>query len=66
MQEPTIGRIVHYFMSETGSVRAAIIVKVNDDDTVNLAAWTRDGVQLPVVGVKQGSEYGQWNWPPRV
>ena len=72
MQEPSIGRIVHYY--DVGSVTpiAAIIVRVwdGDDEMVNLRLFTDDddlGARI-VTSVPYTDIAGDWGWqwPPRV
>lgn len=88
-QKPSVGRIVHYvigvpiasnpFKPTTPSVRPAIVVKLNDEGTVNLSIFTdaSDAVQfndpalfMPVICrsyVPHDPEKrsGTWHWPPR-
>ena len=66
---PTVGRIVHVNMPENSeypaAVLAALITKVNEDSTVNLCVFGHTGFGWRL-NVAQGSESGQWDWPPRV
>ena len=69
--QASVGRIVHFQdPSANGEcvARAALIVKVNNDDTVNLAVWDGTGSQTSYGGVKwsQDPTPYHWNWPPRV
>lgn len=71
--EPTIGRMVHYIGHRPTElddvqpkVRAAIITDVDSaTDTVSLAVFTGGGIR-DLSYVKQGTEVGCWQWPPRV
>lgn len=72
---PTVGRIVHVRIDHGVAskpdvwVHAAIVTAVNDDTTiVNLEVFGLPiGHQFRfVAGVRQGSDVGQWFWPPRV
>lgn len=66
-QKPTVGRIVH-FLTEEGETLPAIITKVNDDDTVNLQAFTNNEHGNSVALLKtivHGKKERQWSWPPR-
>lgn len=70
---PSIGRIVHYtnlgdkdgrYPPET---QAAIITKVNEDDTVALKIFYPTGIfDMPRVPFSEEPARGHWNWPPRV
>lgn len=70
--EPTIGRIVHFNMSDDARSRVngnkqdklpAVIVAVWGPTCVNLKVIT-DGVNdLWITYANQGDQPGQWNWP---
>lgn len=75
--KPTIGRIVIYNIPEDGirmfklqgyhrikNKVPAIIVSVNDDETVDLSMFVI-GPTASFYGndVKQGDGEGEWNWP---
>ena len=74
MQQPSIGRIVHYtnlgdkdgrYPSEA---QAAIITGVNEDGTVALHIFYKTG-QFDMPSVPFSEEpltRGHWNWPPFV
>lgn len=67
----TVGRIVHYYQSGSDEPVAAIIAKVNKDDTVNLTAFDPCPHPGALVHSKWGVFYSQtpqpgyWSWPPR-
>ena len=69
--KPSIGRVVHYKSYGTpggehkSEPQAAIITGVVGDDTVHLCVLYDNGMSFKH-DVKQGSEGGQWDWPPRV
>lgn len=65
---PTVGRIVHY-QTHDEQPKAALIVRVNDDSTVNVrifSAYTVEG-DCVVEGVAFSDEPKllHWSWPPR-
>lgn len=70
---PTVGRIVHYtnlgdsegrYPPET---QAAIITKVRDLQTVDLAIFYPTGLFFrDYVALSGEPRRGHWNWPPRV
>ena len=75
-RQPSIGRIVHYrrapYMAGGAPVMAAIIVGLNDDETVNLqifqnslAALIFENAVAEAASAGQ-AQPGQWFWPPRV
>ncbi len=76
--QPSVGRIVHYtslgdsegkFPSE---VQAALITKVNQDDTVALSVFYTTGtfhmLRVPKTDAVAGqpAARGHWNWPERI
>ena len=66
-QQPSVGRVVHY--SEDGETcLAAIIAAVNEDGTVNLSYFSRNGGHRQVQGVLEAvdTSAGSWHWPERV
>ena len=69
-QVPTVGRIVHLHGQAVDgdgcNPLAAIIVGVNTPTNVNLAAFNTFGTQTPALNVEEGTEPGQWAWPPFV
>jgi hypothetical protein len=74
---PTVGRIVHYHLN-TGEeeaetqVIAAIVTRVINATTVSLRLFQDcDSTSPNFIGEhillsKQGSDNGEWNWPPKV
>lgn len=54
-QKPSVGRIVHF-----QECNAAIVVAVNEDESLNLVGWENDGTQVFVPGATN------WHWPERV
>jgi hypothetical protein len=71
MQEPSLGRIVHYKSYGTpngeyeSEPRAAMITKVHGDDVVDIAVFNPTGIFF-TRNVTCGEDSGQWSWPPRV
>ncbi len=85
MHTPTVGRIVHYRLSEQDAERAnrqqspdgntarpgdvlpAIVVRVNQGNSVNLQVFL-DGPDTLWVTSRglDGIEFGCWFWPPRI
>lgn len=69
--KPTIGRIVHYRLIDTGKIIPAIVVDVPSDDHVDLfvmstLAGAADGGRAWFErGVRRGFEGGRWEWPSR-
>jgi hypothetical protein len=67
--KPTVGRTVHY-KHTSGEVLAAIIIKVNDDDTVALQIFRVDdnyqNKHVPMANGPDSAEAGQWYWPDRI
>ena len=71
--QPTIGRIVtlHNKLMSGSRQRAAIICKVNDDDTINLKVFNEDGAgseaHRNVMHMSKAHDvYEGWDWPARV
>lgn len=60
---PSIGRIVHYH--STIGPAAAIVIYVYGDETVALQVFLPDGSLRQARHIEQGTELGQWDWPPR-
>jgi hypothetical protein len=64
-QTVTVSRMLHYIMPG-GEHRPAVVVKVNDDGTVNLQVFTDVSDQQNNImwkgSVTQGAEVGQWHW----
>lgn len=77
MQQPTLGRIVHYILTGAdgpeGNVRAAIVSGgLFEGNLVNLQVFLdgpndhQNGPGVMWVGsVPEGTEPGTWHWPPR-
>jgi hypothetical protein len=67
VQEPSVGRIVHYFVEADMQPRAALIVAVQPDGTVNLEVFGPHGVNVHRQHVPHSEEYAEdcWSWPPR-
>lgn len=75
--EATVGRIVH-FNQGGGQVAAAVVTRVHDPDArepgkvrldkgqVHLLVLPWDSPPYPAHRVTEGTEQGQWKWPPRV
>lgn len=66
--KPTIGRIVHYHLIDTGKIVPAIVVSVPSDDHVDLflmESYGLGGHTWFEKKVRQGLEGGQWEWPSR-
>lgn len=72
MQQPTIGRIVHYQAygtpgGEFKSVpRAAIITDVHSDDEIGVCVLNPQGLFFNRVKLTEEPTPGCANWPPRV
>lgn len=66
-QVPTLGRIVHFTGAEGGPM-AALIVRVNDNDSVNLEVYGPFGLNVhrQDVPFSDSPTPGCWSWPPRV
>ena len=75
LQRPTIGRIVQFI--ESGRLCAALVVFVNDDETVNLTVFGHEGNMFARTNVKSlyslpvderiaKNAEQRWHWPPRV
>ncbi len=60
---PTAGRIVR-FVEPNGEERAAIVVRVNQDQSVNLHVFLDNAVQHQH-SVFCGDDAGCWHWPER-
>lgn len=70
MQEPSIGRIVHYRLIDSGKVVPAIIVDILDKERIDLFVMTsgRFGTEFEEGtfferNVRQGLAKGHWDWP---
>lgn len=71
--KPTVGRIVHWYNFDGLSPEMpypAIIVRVNNDTSVNLwvfPRWIGDegGCVEPLVEFSENPASGRWTWPPR-
>jgi hypothetical protein len=69
MQQPSVGRIVHYYDEDGAGPIAAIITKVTDGDKVSLTSFGTYGT-----GPREHSAVPQralpgkncWDWPPRL
>lgn len=58
-----LGRDILYRKGDV--LLAGKIVKVWNDDGVNLVFWTENGEQGRETSVLRGEQDGQWRWPPR-
>lgn len=78
MQQPSIGRIVHYILPTphvaAGAHCAALIVAVGEN-SLTLKVWKPDGEEIVTVnpphqdlgaGTAAHAEFGTWHWPERV
>lgn len=68
--EPTVsvGRVVHYF-NPNGEVHEALVVKVWDNNCINVVAWDANGAQYSASSVLRANSVitkGAWDWPQRV
>lgn len=61
--KPSIGRIVHFQFD--GLAHAALVIGINEDETVDLQVFYRDGETEHVTNIPQGDVSETWNWPPR-
>ena len=65
-QQPSIGRIVHYTTDPHGTTKAALIIDVIDDETVDLVVFNLKGAHpLEAVAFSEEPTPGSWSWPPR-
>jgi hypothetical protein len=69
-QKPTVGRIVHYRLRSTGEIRPGLIVRVWNDDCVQLKVFLDEandtnGEETFASSCMFGTLYGQWQWPTR-
>lgn len=76
---PTVGRIVHYVLTESdisritwgvgnavpGQVVPAIVVSDVGNGALNLHAFPEAQTSVWVQAQGEGTEPGQWSWPPR-
>jgi len=67
---PTVGRIVHYIPEGETDCVAAIITKVNEEETGNINLMTfPSGSDIPIVAVDVMPSqspllaYNTWHWP---
>ncbi len=67
-QIPSIGRIVHFLVDNSGVLesRAGIIVAVHNDECINVVHWNAGGTASCATSVLVGTAAGCWCWPPRV
>lgn len=68
MDEPTVGRIVHYTSSTGTKCIAALVTAVCPGHDVNLAVFYPDGGFAARQSVRQAGkekEAGTWHWPER-
>ncbi len=77
---PTVGRIVHYVLTESdiaripwgggnatpGQITPAIVVSDVGNGALNLHAFPEAQTSVWVYARGEGSEPGQWSWPPRI
>ena len=77
---PTIGRILHYVLTESdiaripwgggnaepGQVVPAIVVSDVGNGALSLHAFPEAQTSVWVYARGEGSERGQWSWPPRI
>lgn len=72
---PTPSRMVLYRIhradrvarSIVGDVLPAVVIRVNDDGSVNLKVFNDLGIDFVVQHSFHGEEgEGRWSWPPRV
>jgi hypothetical protein len=72
MQQPSVGRIVHYvstaLWADPGDKLAAIITSVTEDGSVNLCVFARNGTTFPMtkVAFDERGARGTWSWPVHV
>lgn len=75
---PTIGRIVHYKLTNNdikdlgngcayteGDIAPAIVTRVWDDKCVNLKVLADFPENIWMTSVPKGDELGQWQWPQK-
>lgn len=61
---PSLGRVVLY--AGPDGPEMAHVCKVWSDTAVNLDVVSASGEHRPQTSVLQGTEPGQWSWPPRI
>lgn len=72
MNQPSVGRIVHFFTSASGHpddiiANAAIVVRVNNVTNVDLYVLDPDEyTPYYAASITQGRREGRWDWPPKV
>jgi surface antigen len=70
MQQPTIGRVVHFYQSATqGKPHAALVTDVHSASCVNVAGFNSGGTQVSASSVIFSEDPAagiRWCWPPRV
>lgn len=72
MQQPSIGRIVHYQRhgSPNGQHKAepspAIITKVLENNKCQLFVMNPNGLYFDTCEFSEEPQPGCWNWPPKV
>lgn len=66
--KPSVGRIVFY--NSNGTMEASVVVKVfenSENNMINLRAFGDNSSNAAWhTSVSEGTESGQWMWPPRV
>lgn len=62
--KPTIGRIVH-FTDPEGKVSAAIVTELTPSGDVHVCAFDSTFGPRNYVTNGEGTEPGNWQWPPR-
>ncbi len=64
MQNPSVGRIVHF--NNGGTMEASLVVGVNGAESVNLVSWNAGGTATTRTSIALGTEPGTWQWPAKV
>ena len=76
--KPSVGRVVHYHLIDTGVAVPAVVVVVDPEDPDRLELHVMHPKYRTTEGeiiragcfhaamVKKGGAAGQWGWPPRV
>ena len=67
-QKPTKGRVVMFKPTgvEGSEPLAALIVKVWNDECVNLIVFDENGGTYAATSVRLGDDPDEWSWPVRV
>ena len=72
-QQPSVGRIVHYRLAAGEPCKAAVITRVNDDDSICVTIFVPNSTVVTIATLEHESStnplaqaVGTWHWPERV